>query len=65
MNISNMNSPAKSKINWTALATLVVGVLVATGIVPEEAKEPLMELTLLVVPVLIITFRTWFTEPRS
>ena len=57
-----MNTPAKSKINWTSLAMALIGVAVAGGLVPAEMKEPLMEVALIVGPVLVATFRTYFNE---
>ena len=59
--MQNINTAAKSKINWTALAMALVGVASALGYVPDEMKEPLNEAALIVGPMLVATFRTWFT----
>lgn len=56
-----MNPPIKSKINWTSLFMAIVGVVCALGVVPPEYEDTLTELTLIIGPVLIATFRTWFT----
>lgn len=62
---TQMNSPANSKINWTALVMAVVGLAIAFDLVPKEAEKPLTEVTLILGPVLVATFRTWFTEVKS
>ena len=56
-----MNTPIKSKINWTSLIMALIGVAVAAGLVPAELEQPLMETTLIVGPILVGVFRTWFT----
>ena len=56
-----MNTPAKSKINWTSLIIAVVGLLVATNVLPPEVEKPVTEITLIAGPALIAVFRTWFT----
>ena len=60
-----MNSPTQSKINWTALVMALIGVAIAFDFVPEEARQPLTEITMILGPVLVMTFRTWFTGPKS
>jgi len=59
-----MNSPALSKINWTALIMAAIGASVALGLVPKELEKPLTDMTLIIGPMLIATFRTWFTGPK-
>jgi len=56
-----MNSPKASKINWTSLIILLIGIAVTLDWIPAELEEQLVEMTLLVGPALIMTFRTWFT----
>tara|TARA_R110000824_G_scaffold37492_1_gene114981 strand:+ start:1658 stop:1828 length:171 start_codon:yes stop_codon:yes gene_type:complete len=56
-----MNPPVKSKINWTALVMALVGVVSALGYISEEDKTAILEVTVIAGPVLIATFRTWFT----
>jgi hypothetical protein len=38
-----MNTPAKSKINYTALLMAVVGILVGLDIIPPEIEEPVVQ----------------------
>ena len=59
-----MISPALSKINWTALIMAAIGAAVALGLVPQELEKPVTDITLILGPVLIATFRTWFTAPK-
>lgn len=56
-----MNPAHKSKINYTALIMACIGLLVAFDVVPPEAEEQLVQITMILGPVLIATFRTWFT----
>lgn len=56
-----MNTPAKSKINWTSLIIAIVGLLVATDVLPPEVEKPVTEIALIAGPALIAVFRTWFT----
>lgn len=58
---TKMNPPVKSKINWTALVMALVGVASALGYVSEDNKAAILEVTVIAGPVLIATFRTWFT----
>lgn len=60
---TEINHPKVSKINWTALVMALVGIAVAFDLIPEDAEEPIVTATLTVGPVLIGTFRTWFTQP--
>jgi hypothetical protein len=56
-----MNTPTKSKINYTALLMAVVGILVGLDIIPPEIEEPVVQVALIGGPALIAVFRTWFT----
>lgn len=38
-----------------------VALLAIFGVIPEEAEEPIIEITLILGPALIQVFRTWFT----
>lgn len=58
-----MNHPSVSKINYSALLIQIVGLLVIFDVIPAEAQEPIVGITMLVVPTLIQIFRTWFTDP--
>lgn len=60
-----MNPPAKSKINWTGLIMAFVGLAIAFDLIPQEAQEPITQITLILGPALIMTFRTWFTEKKQ
>jgi len=41
----------------------LIGVGAALGVIPEELKEPVTEAALIIGPMLVATFRTWFTKP--
>lgn len=56
-----MNSPTKSKINYTALLVQVLTLLVVFDVLPLEAQEPILIIVGLVAPTIIQVFRTWFT----
>ena len=56
-----MNHPTQSKINWTQLAVATIGFVVAMDYLPQDVKEPLVDMTLILGPALTIVFRTWFT----
>ena len=60
-----MNPATRSKINWTSLAIAVVGALVAFDVLPQDIEQPITEITMILGPVLIATFRTWFTGDKS
>lgn len=62
---TKVNSPVGSKINWTSLVVLLIGMATALDYIPKEIEEYLVEITLIVSPVLVMTFRTWFTEPKG
>ena len=62
---TQINRPATSKINWTALVMALVGIAVAFDLIPPEAEEPIVTATMIAGPALIATFRTWFTEPKA
>jgi hypothetical protein len=55
------NTPAQSKINYTALIMALVGILVGLDIIPREIEEPVVQATLIIGPALVAVFRTWFT----
>ena len=57
-----MNPPVSSKINWTALAIAVIGLLIATDALPPEVEKPVTDITMILLPALIVVFRTWFTD---
>lgn len=59
-----MNTPARSKINWTALAVALVGIAAAFDLVPPEAEKHLTEIAMILGPALIMVWRTWFTGPK-
>lgn len=62
---TEINSPVASKINWTALVMALVGLAVAFDVVPADAREPMTEIALILGPVAVMTFRTWFTAPKK
>lgn len=59
--MSNLNHPAASKINWTAMMIQIIGLLALLNVIPTEFQKPLTEMTLLIGPALIQVWRTWFT----
>lgn len=56
-----MNRPTVSKINWTSLAVAGVGILSALGMLPPDLQQPITEAVMIIGPLLIMVFRTWFT----
>ena len=60
-----MNAPTVSKINWTALIIALIGVMAAFDVIPADLKEPLIEISMILLPSLIVVFRTWFTDKRT
>lgn len=60
---TQINHPTASKINFAALFMQVVALLAIFDVIPMEAEQPIIEITMLVGPALIQIFRTWFTKP--
>ena len=60
-----MNSPIQSKINWSALVLLGVGIALKAGYLPAEYEAEITEAAYILMPALIIVFRTWFTDKPS
>lgn len=61
---TQVNPPVRSKINFVALIIALFGVIRALDIISPELEEALTQVALTAGPGLIITFRTWFTEPK-
>ena len=61
---TTINSPAISKINYTALLIQIVAVAAIMDWIPTELEQPVVEITMLVGPALIQIFRTWFTKKK-
>lgn len=61
---TEVNRPINSKINWTSLLVAIIGLSVAMDWIPTEVQKPLVEITLIAGPSLIIVFRTFFTNPK-
>lgn len=59
-----INKPSASKINYTALAGIVVGAMSALGVIPEDQSAPLLEAVTIAGGALIVIFRTFFTAPE-
>jgi|TARA_B110000908_G_C9969805_1_gene320613 hypothetical protein len=55
------NSPKRSKINYTALVMASVGILAGLNVIPPEIEKHVVQVTLIVGPVMVGVFRTWFT----
>ena len=60
-----MNDPVWSKINWTASAVLAIGVANTLGVIPPEWQAHAIDAATIVLPVLIVLWRTKFTEPTT
>lgn len=60
-----MNSAMFSKINWTAGVMAIANMMIIAGKVPEEYVPHILTLANVAAPILIMVFRTWFTEPKS
>lgn len=60
-----MNSPLKSKINWTSLAIALIGIAVYFDWVPAEIEKQVIDVTLIGGPALIAVWRTYFTGPKE
>jgi hypothetical protein len=57
-----MNHPLASKINATALVMAGIGIADSYGFIPPGAEEHFAEITLIVGPLLVMVWRTWFTK---
>lgn len=60
-----INDPAWSKINWTALVVLIIGIINTMGWIPPAWQQHALSAATLLGPVLIIVFRTKFTAPNA
>ena len=60
-----MNHPAKSKINAAAIVISVVTLIVTNVGMSAENQIEVLKFTGLVVPALIVTFRTWLTDKSN
>ena len=58
-----MNTPIQSKINWTALVIAMFGIAVAFGFIPKAAESHINTIITIMLPALIVVFRTWYTGP--
>ncbi len=56
-----MNNPKSSKINWTSGATALVTILFLALELPKEYLPHVLVLVGIVVPLIVIVFRTWWT----
>ena len=59
-----MNTAQWSKINWTAIAVLAVGIAIQLELIPYGWQEIAITAATLLAPIAIIVFRTWFTAPK-
>lgn len=53
-----------SKTVWTGVLGLIVTILVAAGVVPEDQRETILAATLTVVSALAPVLRVWFTDKK-
>ena len=56
-----MNSPMKSKINYSALLIGLVGIAVTMGWIPAAMEDDVISVAMIGGPALIMVFRTKFT----
>ena len=56
-----MNAPHVSKINWTQLLALGIGIAATLNYIPPELEEQLVELSMIALPAVTIVLRSWFT----
>jgi len=61
---TELNQPLGSKINWTALAVLAIGVANTAGWIPVAWRDLALEAATIVLPILIMLWRTKFTDPK-
>lgn len=60
-----INDPIRSKVNITAVAMMIIGLLGIWELVEPFLLEKIQQTVLLVGPVLVITFRTFFTGRKK
>ena len=60
-----MNTPIRSKTNWTAIAQQLIMVAFLAGVVPVEYETAALALAGLILPNLVIYFRTWKTGKKT
>lgn len=56
-----MNTKKQSKIMWTSGLAACLGFASFSGYIPEDIEQPLQDFLSTLVPVMIFTFRGWFT----
>jgi hypothetical protein len=63
---TKVNSPIASKINYTAFAMVAINLLAIFELLPAEYEGLVTQLvTGLLMPVMVVVWRTWFTEPGA
>ena len=62
---TTINSPAVSKINYTALMIQIIGIAAILNWIPADLEQPVVEITMIVLPGMIQVFRTWFTKKKA
>lgn len=60
-----INHPTKSKINIAAGIIAVANYLALRGYISEDAQQLVMELAGILGPVMIVIFRSFFTEKKD
>jgi hypothetical protein len=56
-----INTPMKSKINYTGLLIASVGILAGYDIIPSKIEDDVVQFALIGGGALVTIFRTWFT----
>lgn len=59
-----MNTPAQSKINYTALVTQLITIAFIGGLIPMEYMTAVMAIVGILMPGIIQGWRTFFTGPK-
>ena len=63
---SKMNTPVGSKINWTAMVTVVFSLLAVFGLdIPPEQQVKVIGAIATLGSMMTVIWRTFFTEPTT
>lgn len=54
----------ESKLNWTGLASFVIGIMAFYEVIPAGSEQKILETTLMVFGALVPVLRTFFTETK-
>jgi len=54
----------ESKLNWTGLASFVIGLMAFYDVIPAGSEQKILETTMMVIGALVPVLRTFFTETK-